>query len=501
MTPKLLLFVGLLGACVVAPDADDNECTGGKCDGQGNSCSDKRYDDGVCDPQIECAVPDIDCFQTFEDDESAAAWYSTFEVQIAAEQHREPHALLSPEHPLWASTRKLLDDGWDAFRANRPVGRLNKHRPALVLVDNPEPNAFVVPDLETGKAGFAVMVNTGLFSTGASDDGAFGVMMHEFQHVVGLHIVADTKDRLRTFYFASATHEPIGTQQSEDATARDFGTTWRTLADEGGRFHDERLRALPMGGQLMTMLRAAFTHAGTMEIRACSDARAVLSSIANDLAGGMDSISGEISVGADIPARVDSAMATVATACFAGFTPDLIEVVAQMVGQPRDVIEGGMSADDIAMVKGKPIIDGFSALLLDRRAKLRQLEALLPMQTGRPWSALRYFSAEEDADDVSVTVLRAANVEPPHAIGEFFVSFLDAEGQERCKDLLARGVVPPYGADLVDEHHGSCWRAHHVRQFSESRKRTRRTDHSTGRNPIVHTPLPIPRPLSELVMH
>lgn len=498
MNQRSLLFVCLLGACSATPD-DGGDCLDGKCDGPNNTCSDQRYDNGVCDAQLDCDVPDIDCFQTFEDDASAATWFLTFETQLAAEEHRAPRTILTPDHPRWASTRQLLDDGWEAFRKHRPVGLLADKRPALVLLDDPTPNAFVIPDLSNGKAGFVVMVQTGLFDTGASDDGAFGVMMHEFQHVVGLHIVGDTKERLRTFYFASATEEPIGTDASDDPIAREAGVLWRTFADEAGRFRDENLRALPMGGQLTTALQAAIAQAGTMEDPDCMQARAALSGIANGIAGEMDPLSGEIAVTASIASKIDQAMATLKSACFAGQSRDLIEVIAQMSNQTVEAIEASMQPADVALIKNKPAIDGFSALVIDRRAKLRQLEAELLASTGHPWSTLRYFSTEEDADDVSVTVLRAAEVEPDYAIGDVFVSFLPPAGQSRCTELLDQYIVPPYGADLVDEHHGNCWRAHHVRQFSEATQRRRPITHAP--TAVKHRPLPIPRPLRDRIAY
>lgn len=496
MNPTPVLFACLLGACATSPDPDDL-CIDGKCDGPDNSCSDSRYDNGVCDPQIACAVPDIDCFETFEDDASAATWFAAFEAKLAEEEHRAPRTLLTPDHPRWATTRKLLDDGWESFRQSRPVGLLGDKRPALVLLEDAAPNAFVAPDLETGKAGFVVMVQTGLFETGGSADGAFGIMMHEFQHVVGLHIVADTKQRLRKFYFAPEAAEPIGADEADDASARAHGELWRSLADEAGRFHDEGLRALPMGGQLTSILQTAIAQAGAMQVPACMQARATLSAIANGIAGQMDSLSGEIFVGADVPSKVDQAMATLKTACFAGQSKDLLAVIAEASGQTTEAVEASMQPADVALIKGKPVVDGFSALLIDRRAKLRDVEAELLPRTGYPWSALRYFSTEEDADDVSVSVLRAANVEPPDAIGSYLVSFLGADGRTRCNELLARRVIPPYGADLLDEHHALCWRAHHVRQVSEAGERARHEHRTHAPSLITHRPLPIKRPLRD----
>jgi hypothetical protein len=456
----------LLSGCVLG-DTGDSECTGGKCDGNGDSCNDPRYADGKCDLHLECAAPDIDCFDTFADDAEAAAWFGKFEEKLAEEEGRAPRKFLTPADPRWAKTRALLDRGWAAFQANRPVGQLRDKRPGLVMLEDPEPNAFVAPNVTLDKAGFTVMVQTGLFQIGGSDDGALGVMMHEFQHAVGLHVIGDTRDRLRKFFFASATSEPIGKYTADDPIARRYGEAWMTLAESTGHFDDAGLRALPMGGQLVQVLQAALAQAGTGQVAACMTARGALGQIAIDVAGTLDALTGNITVAASIPARVDQALANVKTACFGSFTVDLIGVMAAAEAVPRATIEAAMTPEDVALVKNKHVVDGFAALLLDRRAKLRQLESDLAAKAGKQWAHLRFFSDEEDADDVSVIVLRGAKIDPPYAIGSFLTSFLPADVQPRCADLLARREVPPYGQDLTDAHHSFCWRAHHTRQLAE----------------------------------
>jgi hypothetical protein len=494
----ILTACALLSGCLVG-DRDDEDCTGGKCDGSGNSCGDKRYGNGTCDLQLDCAAPDIDCFVTFDDDAAAATWFAEFEAKWAEEEHREPRKLLTPADPRWAKTRALLDDGWAAFKANRPVGVLRDKRPGLVLLDDPAPNAFVAPDLATGNAGFAVMVQTGLFETGGSQDGAMGVMMHEFQHVIGLHVVGDTKERTRKFYFAGI-EEPLGKFETDDAIARRYGESWLAFADEGGRYREAALRGLPMGGQLVQMLQAAIAQAGAMQAPACMTARMNLSALANEIAGTEDPLTGEIVVATNVPARVDQVMATLKSACFAGFDVDFIGVIAAATGATPATIEAQMTPSDIALVKGKHVVDGFSALVSDRRAQLRTLEAELASKAGKQWSKLRYFSTEEDADDVSVYVLEGANIQPD-AIGPYFVSFLPGDGPQRCTAMLARRELPPYGQNLTDDHHSTCWRAHHVRQLAE---RDDRSAH-VARSPLpsIEKPrrLPIPRPLRERVAY
>jgi hypothetical protein len=54
----------------------------------------------------------------------------------------------------------------------------------------------------------------------------------------------------------------------------------------------------------------------------------------------------------------------------------------------------------------------------------------------------------------------------PDGVGQFFqTALLTGEIGAQCNALLSAKTTPPYG-DLVDEHHGTCWRIAHVRQLA-----------------------------------
>ena len=100
-------------------------------------------------------------------------------AQWAAGEFREPRALIPSDDPRFVKMRDLLDRGWAAYHAHYPVADLAEQTPALVLVEDPVVNAFVIPDLETDTSGFAVMVHTGVFDIGAPDDEMLGLVFHE----------------------------------------------------------------------------------------------------------------------------------------------------------------------------------------------------------------------------------------------------------------------------------------------------------------------------------
>ena len=137
-----------------------------------------------------------------------------------------------------------------------------------------------------------------------------------------------------------------------------------------------------------------------------------------------------------------------------------------------------------------------AALLGQRDANLRQIEAAFPDTAhGAPWTAVRYFSEEEDADDTSVPVLRAAGLDPAGLATFLQDVLLPPEGTAACKDLLASGAIPPYGIDLEDTHHATCWRVFHVRQLAAGGRAAPRALTAQPLPPVSRLPIVIPPPI------
>jgi hypothetical protein len=491
------LLLGALGcalvpACVIVDDSDA-ECTGGKCDlGGEQSCSDKRYGDGTCQTDLSCAVPDVDCFLTFDNDAAAATWFAGIETGIAQGESRPPRALLPETDPRFAKMRELLDRGWEAFRTNRPVGKLANIRPALVLVDDDSVNAFVAGDAPSNKAGFAVMVQTGLIALNGTDDETLGVMMHEFQHAIGLHVVGDVGQRLRRFYVANGT-EPIGKDMVEDMRAKEAGVAWRAAGEEAGPFSNAELGGLPLAGQLDKVFANVVGRGAAGNPMGCMGPVDALDALRAELVGNRDPLSGAFLGNlAGVRARVDATLAGLRDQCLAGVDVAFAQAIAQMFGLDPAMVEAGLSPEDKALVDGKHIIDALAALALDRRAKMRAVEQKFTSESGLPWSSLRYFSFEEDADDVSVPVLRGAGLDPT-GNGKFLFSVLQGNEKTACGQVLAKGQVPHYGVDLADEHHSTCWRVHHIGAVAKDSARARRD--MPAASPVKEPArLPIPRP-------
>jgi peptidase M48-like protein len=464
MNPRLLASV--LASCVLAScavvDGDPDD------DPVDQTCHDPRYGDGTCNLQLDCAVPDSDCFHTFTTDAEAATWFAGFEAELAAEDGRAPRAILPESDPRFVHARALLDRGWAAFREQRPVGRMAMQRPAMVLLDDPTVNAFVAPDLVQQKSAFSVQVLTGALAAGATDDELVGVMMHELQHAIGLHLIGDTKQRLLKYYIADP-GEPIGADQADQPAVRALGEAWQAAATEVSFYSAVELGGLPLRGDLDRLFGAVVRAGKQNNPTGCARAIDLLNALRAQL-DATDPLDGRLTIDlAPIPAQVAAALGALRDECLAGVTESYPELVAELTGQTAAQVDAALAPHDRALVAGKHVIDALAALVADRRATMRAAEAQLATATGHPWSALRYFSFEEDADDKSVTVLRAAGFDPTGNAG-FLRLILPADPRARCDARLAAHQVPAYGLDLTDAHHATCWRVDHQHALADRRR-------------------------------
>jgi hypothetical protein len=476
MTARILIgpaavIVWLVAGCAGDTVDDGTDCEGGKCDGAGDqSCSDPRYGDGTCQPQLACAVPDIDCFRAFDTDAEAASWMTRVEQLIASSEGRPPRAVMPTTDPRYPQMRALVDRGWEAFRTQRPVGLLANGRPAVVIVDDPAVNAFAGQDPETMVSAFAVMVNTGLIAVQTSEAAKLAVIMHELQHAVGLHQIGGTREKMRRFYIAKGITEPIGRLQPDDPRARAHAEAWFEHALKVGAWSSAALGGFPSGGELYGLFVFGFNNARAQNPNGCDQSANAFNVLTQDIGKG-DPLDGSLTMPqGTLASRAGGALSDLQAGCFASFNYGFVQVLAAHRNVSASQAEASLSAEERAIVASKPFFVALVDLIGARRAAMRNVEAAFTGATGAAWSQLRYFSAEEDADDVSVPVLRAAGLDPAGMAEFLFAGGLDDVGRERCGELLALGTTPPYGVNLLADHHATCWRIAHVEQYAGTKQ-------------------------------
>ncbi len=411
------------------------------------ACDDPRYGNGTCQIELFCGAPDIDCFVTFANDLDAGAWAST----------RIGTAFLSRTDPRFVRARELTDRAWEMFKAEVPVGGLANHRVGLAVMDDPSINAYTMADGAPGKVGMSIQLNRGLVESALTDDEIIGVILHELTHVVRIHALTDVQYAVRKFYFAYD-GEPIGAMQNDSKVARASGSAWRTQAVMTGIVSDPAYGDLPIDGNLGNLF-GQYTSSVQSRLPACIDVVNRMTSFRSRLA--FSRVDGSLPFP---PPRQTEAAALMAelTACVAADPLTLRELVAALGPAWVQYLQLELHAVEKALLDG-PALQSILAIIHLRRATLRRIELAFSARTTAPWTALRYYSIEEEADDYAVHIALTHQLSAAGVGATMFAVLGDQ--RPACEALLATSVVP-YGLDLLDEHHAACWRIDHARKVA-----------------------------------
>lgn len=461
-------------------------CVLAACGGDGGpACDDPKYGDGTCDLDTSCGMSDIDCFTTFETQAEAQA----YAVEVEALLPANPRPLVPTTDPRFVRLRRLLDEAWVAYRDTYDVGDMADHTPQLVVFEDPSLNAFLPSDIhkEFKAAAFVVVANSGLDALLASDDQVIGILAHELEHALALHVIPEMKQRFLRYYVAPGTDEPFGFEQPDQAAVRDSVENWTAVAADIGYFTDVELGGWPPLGTstIRTAFMALVGDRITANPVACSASVTQFTTAETMIMTAYKGIDDALAVeGTNAKAVLDAALIKLRDECMAGFQPDFIQILAGVLKRDPVMFRASLSAEDRALMEGKHALDGAYAFVIDRRRKMRAIQSAFTTTTGQAWTRARYFSIEEAADDASVAVMRTAGIKPD-AIGDALPVLYGAGSatEKDCRDLLAAGTRPPYGENLADDHHGSCWRSRHVQDFAASGKEAMRVAPPAMREP------------------
>jgi hypothetical protein len=297
--------------------------------------------------------------------------------------------------------------------------------------------------------------------------------MHELKHAVGLHVVEGVPDAIAKFYLASDYDEPIGAEQKDNMDVREAVGVWRQAATEIGPFSQEAAGGLPLGGFDQRVFKTVLGAGLQADPAACAHTKELLTQVTTDITNSLDPISTAVTLDPSYAATVADAMRAARDECLRTFTASFVDVAAQIVGVTPEMIEAQLTPEDKALVDGKHVIDAIDALVQNRRAAMRTVEAAVQTQLGVPWTAIRFYSEEENADENSVIVLRGAGLDPTGLATFFREVLMPKPMTEACDAVLATGAVPAYGVDLLDTHHGNCWRVYHQHAFADHTARAR----------------------------
>lgn len=451
---RLVLLALVAAGCVDGVVGDDDPAGGGKADGNG-TCEDVKYGDGTCHIDLACGIPDIDCFQTFSTDDEATAALTADGVMT-----------LPTTDPRYAATRARVDKTWDMYKAGVQLGILADKKLALVLVNDPSVNAFVMPTATAGVGYFAINVNSGLIDApDMTEDQFHGIMFHELTHLAKLHVSEEVAERLRRHYVAPANSEPLGSIQMDHENVHTPMNAWRKMNELLGAFSDTGLANLPYGGYLQSLFTYYFQHvdatlpACAPQITALGDAMAEVK---------MSLWDQSLNLTPANTAKCEEKIAALQT-CTTSDTITFAEFRATLSSSWAPYLAMELTAAELAQVDSMRAFDALLSLAFTRRAAMRSLEASIESATGRPFSAVRFYSMEEEADDVSARLTKKHGLAEQGVSGFLFAAMADEK--PKCEAALTAATPPPYGRYLIDDHHADCWRVWHARRVSSGTER------------------------------
>jgi hypothetical protein len=475
---RLLLAIALATGCVDMPGDDPG--AGGKADGDG-SCTDAKYGDGMCHVDLGCGIPDIDCYEVYADDDAATASATAAGI-----------ATLPTTDARYAKARTQLDKSWEMFKQHTPLGQLAEKHLGLVLVKDDTVNAYVYPGSMPGVAKFAVHIQSGLLDSAMTEDEFHGIMFHELTHLQKLHTSDEVYLRVRRYYVAPEGAEPIGASQIDHAEVREAFLAWEKAVAFSGVFTDDELAGLPYGGEIHHVFTGFFQNEMSRK-PACSDAIKKLSYRTAEPKASYSLFYDAPILTPEYKAQSEALIAAV-RACIGSDSLSFLSARQQLSGQLQSILASALTPADAAL-DGMPALDALLALQTDRRAKLVAMEQQFAMKTGRPWTSLRYFSSEEEADDHSARLTKLTGVAETGVTGFLFANLSAAE-TDLCKAALdAPSMPPPYGEYLIDEHHAACWRIAHARQVKAATSDRLHVPAPRAGEPWVPTVVSKPRPI------
>lgn len=467
---SLILLAGSLVGCATAGD-DSLEGGNGKADGNG-SCTVPEYGDGVCQIDIACDVPDIDCYTQFDNDDAAAAWLAT-QMQYARVYANDPRV---------ARARTLVDRAYEIFKTHTQLGKLADHPLAVVVLEG-DANAFVAGDAKTNKGGWSVQVQSGILSGEFTDDEIIGVMQHELTHLAKLHFIPEVHDRIRKFYVAPDGKEPIGEQTAENPFAKQYGDAWRKAAQLTGPYANPELGAFPLGGDLGQI---AFWYVTENLVTTCSAQSAAYNDIYTSLNFDVSRLDSSLTLPAGYAPMIASALQGVLQ-CGGPAQPTLRVYLDSQAPEWVPYIQSQLAPDEVPLLD-KPILEAITTLVSTHRQQMIAAQTGFTHDTTRPWNALRFYSFEEAADDGWIRSYQASHLDGPGSFKGAFMNFLQDQATA-CQTALTANNAP-YGANLTDEHHGSCWRIAHAAQIAAPQTTARTVEEPR----IAHVPRVIPQP-------
>jgi hypothetical protein len=408
-------------------------------------------------------------YKVFATHAEAAAWFDAWKVGPGgASRGATKDVVIAGTDPRQAALAEDLAKVWGVFRELFPRDCEGLDAPQILLTTARRTNAYVLFDRSSGERSSGLQPHV-IFVSGGSLGARFdpvtrealrGLIAHELTHHVLKHSWPGHDKKAYRFYSTKAAKGAgFGFEQDDDPAMRESGEKYLRLAESTGDFPLREWNGVVRDASAAEVIRQEL-H------REAAKATPTLCTQADEARAKLDTHSETIldytfmSVRA-APAQLveldtlSKAYVAAESACAASYPKTLFEVTAELFGKTEAEVRESATPNDRAINDGAS--NAFDAL-----AKIASTndEVLLGIDV----STLRYYTVEEQADDVAIEVLSRIGADPLALTN--FLENLYVVGADRaaCRKEIALGE-PTYGI-LSSSHHSPCWRIAHGRALA-----------------------------------
>ena len=407
-------------------------------------------------------------FKFYKSKEEAATDFLAIEAYTAKLESRDPRPVISFSAPQYPILKGIVHEIYGAYKLLYPDWFRDLPEPYVLIVSDKTENAFVHPDPlhEPSKLCYYFVVHSGFLTGTRTREEVYGVLAHEIAHLFFHHGIKNNSEKIERFYKVDGTNEPFGNQQKNDTKLQELAHQWIENASDIGPFSDANLPLIPLPVDDTQSTFDIFKlliekYAAKTQEMACANTVDSFNSFYK-LFG--ESVNGQTLKMSrqdydKFLAEGDS-LANSAQQCLGRRKIPYYDLITEKYGLPIEKIFQGLSEQekksmesDVDLFNAQPSsINGIFALVKKEREIMREVEGKVDL------SKVRYYSIEEEADDLAVRVLSKLNIDNT----KFSLFFSDSE----CEKILAQGKIPDYGG-ILDAHHGSCFRTYHIRAFDK----------------------------------
>ena len=405
-------------------------------------------------------------YKIFEKHDDALAWFNTWKASPVGVAHGDSKIdVISLEDARYETVEKEVAAVWGVFRKLFPNETEGLTAPPfVVLIDKPGAEAFAVYDRTLEVSPHAFMVGTGLLTDdngkATSRAALHGLIAHELAHHVLKHQWPGVGDKVARHYSAkNAVGAKFGFEQTDDAATRKTVTAVTNLQGWIGKVTAPELSGVPLsGGTLMYIMAAMHKTAAAVLPSKCEPATAALKAASVSFQDSFDPVTQTFDptpAKREELARLTSEFIRLEPACAAGSTKSFYELGGEAKGTTAAEFKSSLTQGQIDLIERSKT--PFETIVTWTKSGI---DATAKFPTD-----LRFYSTEEEADDVAVNVLFETK-DDPQAFHAMLVREIGTAEQEVACTRLAEKSEPPYGS-LSDDHHSPCWRTWHAAELTQ----------------------------------